>query len=120
MAVPRGVKPAASTRPPDRGLAPAQGRGDHAGMHVAFVVHVVKGADIENILSEGTKRETQAVVMSLEDAKKMGFGASGITAPPDRDVCLIIVAKRDAPWITRTLEGSETVAGFQMVDVEIG
>ncbi|UQA62092.1 hypothetical protein [Polyangium aurulentum] len=86
-------------------------------MHVAFVVHVVKGADIDTLLSEGTKRETQAVVMSLADATKMGF--SGISAPPDRDVCVVIVAKRDAPWITRNLEGSEIVAGFQMVDVQL-
>jgi hypothetical protein len=88
-------------------------------MHVAFVVHVVKGSDSEKLLSEETKRETQAVVMTLDEASKMGFAASGIEVPPGREVYLIVVARRDAPWIQRTLEGSEIVAGFQIVDVDL-
>lgn len=89
-------------------------------MHVAFVVHMAKGADAEALFSDEMKRETQAVVMSLEDAGKMGFSASGIQAKPGQSVQIVIVAKRDAPWIHRTLEIGEGVAGFQMVDVNIG
>jgi hypothetical protein len=89
-------------------------------MHVAFVVHTVKGADPESLLTDETKRETQAVIMSLDDAAKMGFSASGIKAQPGQEVAIIIIAKRDAPWITRQLEGHDHVAGFQMVDVNIG
>jgi hypothetical protein len=88
-------------------------------MHVAFVVYVVKGEDPETLLSAETKRETQAVIMSIDDAKKMGFATSGVTVPPDRDACIIVVARRDAPWIHRALEGSEIVAGFQAVDVDL-
>jgi len=89
-------------------------------MHVAFVVHMVKGADAEALLSDEIKRETQAVVMSLEDAGKMGFTAQGIEQKPGQAVQIIVVARRDAPWIHRTLETSEGVAGFQMVDVNLG
>lgn len=89
-------------------------------MHVAFVAHLVKGADREALLPEGTARETQAVVMTLDEAKKMGFAAAGITIAPDREVCVIIVARRDAPWIHRALEASEGVSGFEVVDVDLG
>ena len=91
-----------------------------ATMHIAFVVHVVKGLDPEELLSDETKRETQAVVMSIEDAAKMGFSASGVQVKPGQEACLIVVAKRDAPWISRSLEQHEKVAGFQQIDVNIG
>ena len=89
-------------------------------MHVAFVVHMVKGSDADTLLSDETKRETQAVVMSLEDAGKMGFATAGITAKPGQEINIIIVARRDAPWIRRQIEGHEKVAGFHEVDVNIG
>lgn len=89
-------------------------------MHIAFVVHVVKGTDPEELLSDQIKRDTQAVVMSMDDAGKMGFSASGIQVKPGQEACLIVVARRDAPWISRTLEQHDNVAGFQQVDVNIG
>jgi hypothetical protein len=89
-------------------------------MHVAFVVHLVKGADPEQVLSDEIKRATQAVVMSLDDAKKMGFSVSGVKATPDRDVGVIVVSRNDANWIQRTLDQSDLVAGFQTVDVALG
>ena len=91
-----------------------------SAMHVAFVVHVVKGTDPESLVSEETKRETQAVVMSLDDAAKMGFSASGIKPKDGLEVAIIIVAQRDAPWIARSLEQHDHVGGFQQVDVNIG
>ncbi|MDI1443355.1 hypothetical protein [Polyangium sp. 6x1] len=88
-------------------------------MHVAFVVHMVKGAGADTLLSDETKRETQAVVMSLEDAGKMGFSTSGITTKPGQEVNIVIVAKRDAPWVRRQVEAHEQVAGFHEVDVNL-
>lgn len=89
-------------------------------MHVAFVVHMAEGADAEALFSDETKRETQAVVMSLEDAGKMGLSTSGIEAKAGQVVQIVIVARRDAAWIQRTLESGEGVAGFQMVEVNVG
>ena len=88
-------------------------------MHVAFVVFMVKGSDANTLLTDETKRETQAVVMSLDDAGKMGFDVSGLKVPADQEVNIIVVAKRDAPWITRQVEGHDHVAGFLMVDINI-
>ncbi len=89
-------------------------------MHVAFVVHVVQGTDLDGLLTEETKRDTQAVVMSLEDAAKMGFATSGVQVQPGHEAALIVVAQRDAARISRTLEGIGAVSGFQQVDVNIG
>jgi hypothetical protein len=89
-------------------------------MHVAFVVHLAQGADVESLFSDEMKKETEAVVMSLDDASKMGLGTSGIQVKAGQHVQIIIVAKRDAPWIHRTLEIGEGVAGFHMADVNIG
>jgi len=89
-------------------------------MHVAFVVHTVQGTDPDSLISEETRRDSQAVTMSLEDAGKMGFSTSGITAKAGLEVNLIIVAKRDSEWIRRQLENHEKVGGFYVVDVNIG
>lgn len=89
-------------------------------MHVAFVVYVARGADVESLFSDEMKKETQAVVMALEDAQKMGFSASGIQAKPGQHVQIVIVAKRDAPWVHRTLEHGEGIAGFDLAEVNIG
>jgi hypothetical protein len=91
-----------------------------SAMHVAFVVFVVKGSDGSSILPESVRKETQAVDMGIDDAAKLGFDITGLKVPAGQDVRIVIVAKRDAPWITRSLEGSDAVAGFQMVDVNIG
>lgn len=89
-------------------------------MHVAFVVHVARGADVESLFSDEMKKETQAVVMALEDAQKMGFTTTGINPKPNQHVQIVIVAKRDAPWVHRTLEHGEGVAGFDVAEVNIG
>jgi len=88
-------------------------------MHVAFVIQMARGTDRESLLSEETKRETQAVVMSLEDAAQMGFSASGVEALPGQEVAIIVVAKRDAPWVHRAIESSPVVSGFKQADVNI-
>ncbi len=85
-------------------------------MMVVYEVHMAPGSDPSGILSAETLRETQAQVMTLDEAKKVGF--SGLPEPPaDRVVCLIAVSKRDAQWIQRALETNETVGGFRVHEV---
>jgi hypothetical protein len=86
-------------------------------MMVVFEVHVAPGSDAATILSAETARETQAQVMTLDEARKVGF-AGLPAAPSDHEVRLIAVAKRDAKWIQRALEGNEAVATFGMVEVD--
>jgi hypothetical protein len=86
-------------------------------MLAVFEVYLAPGSDASDILSAETIRSTQAQVMTLDEAKKVGF--AGLPAPPPgKDVRLIAVAKRDAPWIHRALETSEAVGGFRMHEVD--
>ena len=86
-------------------------------MMVVFEVHVAPGSDPESLLSAETKRETQAQIMTVAEARKVGFG--GLPDPPaDHEVRLVAVAKRDAPWVQRALETSEAVGQFRMFDVD--
>ena len=85
-------------------------------MMVVYEVHLAPDAGAVELLSEEILRETQAQVMTLDEARKVGFG--GLPAPPPGvDVRLIAVAKRDAGWIQRRLEALEAVAGFRVHEV---
>lgn len=85
-------------------------------MMVVFEVFLSPGADPKRLLSEETLRETQAQVMTVDEARKVGF--SSVPDPGDKEVRLIAVTKRDASWIHRTLESSDFVASFRTHDVD--
>ncbi|MBK8254556.1 MAG: hypothetical protein IPK82_18050 [Polyangiaceae bacterium] len=87
-------------------------------MLAVFEVHLAPGADASDLLSQETLRSTQAQVMTLAEAKKVGFGGLP-EPPPGRDVRLIAVAKRDAAWIHRALETSDAVGGFHVHEVDV-
>lgn len=79
-----------------------------------FEVHLVPGGDVEQIISAQTLEETQAQIMTVEDARAVGF-----PLPPGVDgtnLRLIAVTARDVPWISRALEQSESVKGFKIHD----
>jgi len=82
-----------------------------------YEVYMVPGADIDALLSEEVKRETNAQIMTFEDAAKVGF--SGLPDPGDKNARLIAVNPRDGAWIHRLLEGSELVSGFRTHDVDV-
>jgi len=84
-------------------------------MLAVFEVHLAPGADPETILTDNVKKETQAQVMTFDEARKVGF--SGLPDAGGDGVRLIAVAKRDAPWILRVLENNDAVAGFRMHEV---
>jgi hypothetical protein len=85
-------------------------------MLIVFEVHVAPGSDPAAILTPEILRETQAQVMTHEEAGKVGFG--GLPAPPpDHEVRFVVVAVRDKGWLQRALEANEGVAGFKMHEV---
>jgi len=86
-------------------------------MLAVFEVYLAPGADESELLSAETLRSTQAQIMTLEDARKVGF-AGLPEPPPGKDVRLIAVQRRDAPWIHRALETSEIVGGFRVHEVD--
>jgi hypothetical protein len=85
-------------------------------MMVIFEVFLAPDADPESLLTEEQRRETQAQVMTPDEAQKVGF--ANIPASPGKEVCLIAVAKRDAGWIHRSLEANDAVGSFRIHDVD--
>jgi hypothetical protein len=85
-------------------------------MMVVFEVVLAPEANPDELISEDIKRDTGAQIMTLDDARKVGF--SGLPESPGKEVRLIAVRKRDAPWIHRTLETSEAVSGFRVHEVD--
>jgi alanyl-tRNA synthetase len=85
-------------------------------MLIVFEVHLVPGADAADLLSAETIQSTHAQIMTVEEAKKVGF-AGLPEPPPGKEVRLVAVAKRDAGWIHRALETSEAVGGFHVHEV---
>jgi hypothetical protein len=82
-----------------------------------FEVFLAPGANAERLLTEETTRETNAQVMTVDDARKVGFG--GIPDDPEgRDRRLIAVHARDARWIQRALEANDAVASFRVHEVD--
>ncbi|MBK6518433.1 MAG: hypothetical protein IPM79_17115 [Polyangiaceae bacterium] len=80
-----------------------------------FEVHLTPGAIVDELLSEEVKRETQAQVMTIAEAKKVGFGGMPDLGP---NVRLIAVAKRDGGWIQKVLEASHIVSAFRIHHVD--
>jgi hypothetical protein len=85
-------------------------------MLTVFEVHLVPGSKADDLLSAEAKSETNAQVMTVEDAKKVGFAGLPDMGP---DVRLIAVNRRDGGWIRNILEASPVVSGFNVHDVDI-
>jgi hypothetical protein len=86
-------------------------------MMVVFEVHVVPGCDPTTILTQETRNDTQAQVMTRAEAQKVGFGGLP-EAPADHEVRYIAVAKRDESRIQRSFESNEAVGLFRKFDVD--
>ena len=82
---------------------------------VLIELHLAQGARTFELSAE-ILRETQAQVMTHEQAVAVGF--EGLPAPPPgRDVRYVAVAPRDARWILNALEANPDVTSFRMHDV---
>ena len=87
-------------------------------MHVMFEVVLAPGALGEGLISQETLKDTQAQVMTREEAEQVGF--QGIPDDPHgRDRRFVVVAKRDERRIMNQLEANPEVAGFQPHYVDI-
>jgi hypothetical protein len=85
-------------------------------MMVVFEVHLAPSADPSTILSKEVQKETQAQVMTLDEARSVGFGGLP-PAPEGAEVRLIACSQRDAKWIQGLLEKSEAVGGYRVHEV---
>lgn len=85
-------------------------------MLIVFEIHVQPGFDPETLLSDETREETQARVLTREEAER--FGLRGLPEPhPGGEVRYVPVEARHRRWIERALEASVAVTGFDVHDV---
>lgn len=86
-------------------------------MMVVFDVYLAPGADPEELLTKEVLKETKAQVMSVAEAEKAGL--AGLPEPELKtERRIVLVPKRDAPWIQRALETSPAATGFRVHDVD--
>jgi hypothetical protein len=86
-------------------------------MLIVYEVIIARGHDPDALLSEEALEDTQAQVMTIEEAKTVGF--SGAQPDPNgREIRLIAVAPRDAQYVERRLEGNDGVQSFRKHQVE--
>jgi len=112
----RGLTSGGATEP-QTGLCRGGGERTMVRMMVLFEVFLAPGADPSTLLTQETQRETNAQVMTIDDARKVGF--QGVPDPPqDKEVRLIAVARRDAPWIHRVLETNVAVGAFRTYEID--
>lgn len=86
-------------------------------MLIVFEVIVARGGDPDALLSDEVLAETQAQVMTLDEAAAVGFSG----ARPDakgREVRLVAVAPRDAQFVQRRLEANDAVQSFTPHEVD--
>ena len=86
-------------------------------MIVVFEVYLDSLADPNTLLSDEMKSETQAQIMSAEEARKVGF--SGFQDNPDKGVLrLIAVDPKDQRFVQAAIERSGSVRGYDVHHVE--
>lgn len=84
-------------------------------MLLIFEVHLVAGSDGTELLSEEACRSTQAQIMTLDEARAVGFG--GLPTEGGERVRLIAATERDRGFISSALERSAEVTGYRVHEV---
>lgn len=84
-------------------------------MMMVFEVYLAAGVDPDGLLTSETIGDTGAQVMTLEEARAVGF--SSLPEPGDKVVRFIAVAERDARRIQRVLETNHIVSRFRVHEV---
>lgn len=83
---------------------------------VVFEVYLAPGADPADLLSEETRRETQAKILTHDEAVRLGF--RGLPEPGEREMRLVPVSRRYLSWVHRALEMSAAVDKFRVHELE--
>jgi len=86
-------------------------------MLTMFEVIVSPGSDADTLLSEEVLRETQAQVMTLDQARAVGFSRAR-PDPKGRELRFIAVGPRDVQFVQRRLEANDAVLGFRTHEVD--
>ncbi len=85
-------------------------------MLTVFELYITSVADPSALLSDEMKQETGGVVMTLEEAKALGF--SGFRPQPGQRLRIVAVRGDDTAWVARSFEANDAVLSFQMHHVD--
>lgn len=88
-------------------------------MLMVFEVYFEPGALPDTLLSDQVRKDTQAQMMTFDEARAVGFGGLPKPASTEGVSRLIAVADKDGKWIQRLLETSDIVAGFRVHHVDV-
>ncbi len=86
-------------------------------MLIVYEVVIARGHDPDALLSEEALADTQAQIMTVDEAKAVGFSGAQ-PDPKGREIRLIAVAPRDAQYVQRRLEANDGVQSFRAHEVE--
>jgi hypothetical protein len=87
-------------------------------MHVMFEVYLTPGSFGQNLLTEETKADTQAQIMTKAEAEAVGF--AGIPDDPQgRERRFIVCAQKDARRIQNALNASAEVAAYDAHEINM-
>jgi hypothetical protein len=88
------------------------------GMHVMFEVYLGPGASAEALLTPETLQDTQAQIMTPEEAAALGL--QGIPEDPEgRERRFIVVVKSDERRIYNQLEMNPQVTAFRLHEIDL-
>jgi hypothetical protein len=87
-------------------------------MLLVFEVHLAAGCDGSGILSEEMQQSTQAQIMTLDEARAVGFSGLSTEGEGGERVRLIVAIARDRGFLASALERSPEVTGFRVHEVE--
>lgn len=83
-------------------------------MLIVFELHVMPDFDASAFLSDEARRETEARVLTREEAERAGL--SGLPEVSG-DVRYVLVNARHRRWIERAIEAYPHVTGFDVYDI---
>ena len=82
-------------------------------MLIVIEVYVEMAADADALLSDEVRLQTNAKIMTLQQAEAAGF--SGFQPQLDNGQYRVIkVEKPDSQWVLRSLENHASVIGYQV------
>jgi hypothetical protein len=85
-------------------------------MYCVFELYVTPSFDADSLLTEETRRETEAKIFTREGAARAGL--QGLPEPrPGREVRYVLVDANHRRWIERAVEMNAHIAGFDVHDV---
>ena len=83
-------------------------------MLIVFELHVRPGFDPEAFLSAESRKETEARVLTREEAENVGL--SGLPEPRG-EVRYVLVNARHRRWVERAIDMDPQITGFDVYDV---